>query len=112
MIRRCAVAVSLMLFGWILPGAAQPALVSDVAPETVDPQRQPSSLSDFISVGSRAVFLVGRADETQEGSELWATDGTDAGTERLRSFLGVRVSVVGGNGQVPFVLMSRQSYPE
>ncbi len=105
-------AVSLMGLGWALPGAAQPSLVKDVNPATVDPQAAPASLSNFTSAGSRAVFLVGRGDEAESASELWTTDGTDAGTERLRSFLDVDVKVVGGNGRIAFVLVSQQDYPE
>jgi ELWxxDGT repeat protein len=112
-IRAGLLAVSLMIFGWALPGAAQPYLLKDVAPETVDPQRPPSSLSGLTSVGSRAVFVVGRGDEDESASELWTTDGTDAGTERLRTFLDLSAQVVGSDGRIAFVLVFQpSSYPK
>ncbi len=111
MLRAGLLAVSLMLFGWALPGGAQPTLVSDVNPDPVDPLRNPATLSDFTSLGSRAVFLVGRANEAESGSELWTTDGTDAGTERLRSFFGFRTSIAGGNGRIAFFFVTAGPYP-
>lgn len=113
MIRAGLLAVSLMIFGWALPGAAQPYLLKDIAPETMDPQRPPSSLSGLTSVGSRAVFVVGRGDEAESASELWTTDGTDAGTERLRTFLNLDVQVVGSDGRIAFLLVTQpESYPK
>ncbi len=108
-------AVSLMILGWALPGAAQPSLVKDVNPGTMDPQKPPSSLWGFTSVGSRAVFLVGRGDEAESASELWTTDGTDPGTERLRTFLNDQVSFLGGDGRIAYLLvyqdLSYSSHP-
>ena len=106
MIRECVAAVSLLLCGWALPGAAQPALVKDVDPGTVDPQRNVSTLGAFTPAGARAVFLLGRTTEAEDGSELWATDGTDGGTERLRTFYGLHTGVAGGNGRIVFFFVS------
>jgi ELWxxDGT repeat protein len=105
------VAVSLVIFGWALPGAAQPSLVKDVAPGVFEPQGATSSLSGFTPVGSRAVFLVGRANETDSGSELWVTDGTDGGTERLRSFFGLNTKMAGGDGRTAFFFVSVLLFP-
>jgi ELWxxDGT repeat protein len=86
--------------------------VSDGNPDPVDPQRNPATLSDLTSLGSRAVFLVGRDNEAESGSELWTTDGTDAGTERLRSFFGFQTSIAGGNGRLAFFFVTAgHSYP-
>src|SRR5947199_10468364 len=97
-----------MVFGWALPGAAQPSLVKDIAQGTVDG----ASLSGFTPVGPRAVLVIGRDDEAGAINALWTTDGTDAGTERLLTFLDRDVEVVGSNGRIAFVLVSqRASYP-
>jgi ELWxxDGT repeat protein len=112
MIRAGLLAVSLMLLGWALPGAAQPSLLKDIAQGAVDLQRDGSSLSGFTPVGPRAVLVIGRGDDAGSISELWTTDGTDAGTERLRTFLDMDLKVVGSNGRIAFVLASqRESYP-
>lgn len=112
MIRAGLLAVSLMVFGWALPGAAQPSLVKDIAQGTVDLQRDGASLSGFTPVGPRAVLVIRRGDEAEPIDELWTTDGTDAGTERLRTFLNTFVEVVGSNGRIAFVQVSqRESYP-
>jgi ELWxxDGT repeat protein len=112
MVRAGLVAVSLMIFGWALPGAAQPSLVKDIAQGAVDLQRDGASLSGFTPVGPRAVLVIGRSDEAGSINELWTTDGTDAGTERLQTFLNRDVQVVGSNGRIAFVLVSqREFYP-
>ncbi|HEY3566998.1 MAG TPA: ELWxxDGT repeat protein [Thermoanaerobaculia bacterium] len=105
------VAVSLMIFGWAVPGAAQPYLVKDVAPGAFEPRGTTSSLSGFLQAGSRAVFLVGRDNGTDSGSELWVTDGTDGGTERLRSFFGLQTKMAGGNGRIVFFFVSTPQFP-
>jgi ELWxxDGT repeat protein len=106
MIRECMAVVSLLICGWTLPGAAQPALVKDVDPGSVDPQRTASTLSAFTPAGARAVFLLGRTTDAEDGSELWATDGTDGGTERLRTFYGLHTFVAGGNGRIVFFFVA------
>lgn len=110
-IRAGLLAVSLVIFGWAPPGAAQPYQVKDVAPGSFEPRGTTSSLSGFMPVRSRAVFLVGRSTEADSGSELWVTDGTDGGTERLRSFLGLNTRMAGGDGRTAFFFVSGPSFP-
>jgi ELWxxDGT repeat protein len=111
MIRGLVVAMSLWVFGGVLPGAAQPRLVRDIDPGSVDPQREGAGISGLTSIGARAVFLLQRTGEADSGSELWATDGTDGGTERLRSFFGLDTSVVGSNGRIAFLFVAVPSSP-
>ena len=106
MLRTVFLALSLALPGWALPAsAATPTLVKDINPGPDTAPQHPPVLRDFTSVGARAVFVLNRSDENNFGSELWASDGTDAGTERLASFFNTdaRVNVIAGNGRVAFV---------
>jgi ELWxxDGT repeat protein len=61
---------------WTPPGAAQPQpyLVKDINPLLVDQSSQPSR---FVRFGRYAIFS---ATTLLEGSELWSSDGTPAGT--------------------------------
>ena len=67
--------------------AAEPVLVADVNPALASSDNQSPALSQFVSVGPRAVFVVSHRGPIDYGGELWASDGTDGGTVLLRSFV-------------------------
>jgi ELWxxDGT repeat protein len=79
---------------------AAPTLVRDLDPRPHDPNGGGGLPGGFVQAGSRTVFL-------QQGAfaagpaELWATDGSPAGTERLRAFP-AQLRVLGSTGEVVF----------
>lgn len=79
--------------------AATPVLVRDLDPRLAGPGHPGGTLTSPARAGSRIVFVVspGQAGE----ADLWASDGTTAGTERLRSFPG-HTEVIGSTGSVVF----------
>jgi len=86
--------------------AAEPRRVADVNPSLAGPSDQPQTLlGQFFSVGARAVFVLTRNGPQDYGGELWASDGTDGGTERLRSFVSSQsaVEILGSDGRIAFV---------
>lgn len=76
--------LALFLTGLIsAPLTAQPSLVRDINPAQADTSDIPA-LGNFTSLGPHAVFTLSRPlEESARSIELWTTDGTDAGTERL-----------------------------
>ncbi|MFL6194290.1 MAG: ELWxxDGT repeat protein [Thermoanaerobaculia bacterium] len=107
MFRRRALAILFVLLGCALSAyGAQPTLLRDVNSAPGTPPSYNPILRGFVSVGSRAVFVLHREegfDRTNE--ELWASDGTEAGTERLLALPeDTGVSVLGGNGRIAFFL--------
>src|SRR3954468_9816851 len=103
--RRAVVLVSLALLA-LLPATgsaaapATPTLVRDLDPRPHDPNGGGSLPGEFFQAGSRAVFTQQNA-SFAGASELWATDGTPAGTERLRAFPN-RLRILGSTGGVAF----------
>src|SRR3954449_8857541 len=81
-------------------GPATPMLVRDIEPRSDSGQLV---ADQFVSLGERAVFFLrsNGFQETPRLQELWTTDGTGSGTERLRSFSGDLFSL-DGNGRVAF----------
>ena len=85
------------LAGASLAFGATPVLVRDIDPHPLREQGAPEQL---VSLGDRAVFFL-RSNEESRLPELWATDGTASGTERLRSFSSDLLSL-GSNGRIAF----------
>src|SRR5262245_37939669 len=80
---RTAVAAVVLACLAVSPGTAQPAhRVKDIRTELEDPDFGPSpaKLGGLRAVGSHLFF-----DGGSEGSDLWVSDGTPAGTDALRS---------------------------
>ncbi len=90
-----------LLSGPSLAFGATPFLVRDLNQQPDDPQHAPDQL---VSVGDRAVFFLGPDSSFPDHArlpELWTTDGTASGTERLRSFFNSLLSL-GSNGRTAF----------
>ncbi len=91
--------------------AAQPSLVRDINPAQSDSSGS-AVLGNFTSLGPHAVFTLSRPLEGSSLSiELWTTDGTDAGTERLLALpddLGA--SRFASNGRIAFLTVIRNQY--
>src|SRR5258708_18129420 len=101
MLLRVSILCLTLLAGPSLAFGAAPVLVRDIAQGPDGEQFFPDHL---VSVGDRAVFFLQPGFEFPEGSrdaELWTTDGTASGTERLRSFSG-QLSSLGGNARIAF----------
>jgi len=98
----------LLLTGALPASSAGPALVKDVNPDVAPLNDNTPALSQFVSVGPRAVFVLSRRGPTDYGGELWASDGTDGGTGRLRSFVPSQsqLQVLGSDGRLAFVLVT------
>jgi ELWxxDGT repeat protein len=102
---RAVVPVALALLA-LLPTAAPAAapaaqaLVRDLDPRPHDPNGGGNLPGQFFPAGPRAVFTQQYASGAGL-SELWATDGTPAGTERLRAFP-AQLRVLGSTGEVVF----------
>jgi ELWxxDGT repeat protein len=80
--------------------AIEPVLVRDLDPRPHDPIGSGTLPGQFFRAGARTVFA--QQDASYVGpSALWATDGTAAGTERLRSFPG-HLRLLGAAGDVAF----------
>jgi ELWxxDGT repeat protein len=79
---------------------AAPTLVRDLDPRPHDPNGGGALPGGFVQAGSRTVFLQQGASAAGPG-ELWSTDGTPAGTERLRAFPG-QLRMLGTTGGVAF----------
>jgi ELWxxDGT repeat protein len=81
-----AVLATLLLF----LGAASPAqtasLARDVAPGPPAGSEPGGGARDFVTVPGRALFFTGGIDPADPAHRLWATDGTDGGTELLQTF--------------------------
>jgi ELWxxDGT repeat protein len=107
MLRSCLLVILVALLGWAaVLSAAEPSLIADLNTDRGNPNEAPL-LSDFTPVGPRAVFVVrqGKQDDEQGWQyDLWASDGTGAGTEKLRSFLTPALAMLGGNGRIAFFL--------
>ncbi len=90
---------------------ATPMLVRDIEPRS-DGDRQLVA-DPFVSLGGRAVFFLqsNGFEETPRLRELWTTNGTESGTERLRSFAGDLISL-GGNGRVTFFALRDDDNPD
>jgi ELWxxDGT repeat protein len=102
--RRICLLVFLLLGGALSASSAEPTLVKDVNPALADAEGNPPALSQFVSVGPRAVFVLSRLGPNDYGGELWASDGTDGGTVLLRSFISAqsRVEILGTDGRIAF----------
>lgn len=100
--RRRLSAFFLALLGWALPSlsAAEASLVRDINPA----QGLGSPvLGNFTSLGPRAVFTVSRRTEEVTSAEIWTTDGTDGGTEKLLALPEQsRLDFRGSNGRIAF----------
>jgi ELWxxDGT repeat protein len=92
----------LTLLAWpSLAFGGVPVLVRDIAQGPDGEQFFPEQL---VSVGDRAVFFLQPGAGSREPSrdaELWTTDGTASGTERLRALSG-QLQSLGGNGRIAF----------
>jgi ELWxxDGT repeat protein len=88
------------LAGASLAFGATPLLVRDIDPH---PSQEQGGAEQLVSVGDRAVFFLGpdNAPDHARLRELWTTDGTASGTERLRSFSDDLRSL-GSNGRIAF----------
>jgi ELWxxDGT repeat protein len=94
-----------LLAGPSLAFGAVPVLVRDIAQ---GPDANPLFPDHLVSVGDRAVFFLQMESGSQEPpreAELWTTDGTASGTERLRSLSG-ELQSLGGNGRIAFFTRS------
>ncbi len=82
--------------------AVTPMLVRDIATSS-DGSSSRLVADQLVSLGGRAVFFLQSDgfEETPRLQELWTTDGTESGTERLKSFPRDLFSL-GGNGKVAF----------
>ncbi|HEV7507427.1 MAG TPA: ELWxxDGT repeat protein [Thermoanaerobaculia bacterium] len=88
-----------LLAGPSLAFGATPVLVRDIDPRPLEEQ---GAAEQLVSLGDRAVFFL-RANEDSRLPELWATDGTASGTERLRSFsFSGDLQSLGSNGRIAF----------
>jgi ELWxxDGT repeat protein len=56
-------------------------LVADLTPPGPGPYPTLNEIINLVSVGQKAIFI---ASEPSSGKEVWATDGTSAGTQPLR----------------------------
>jgi ELWxxDGT repeat protein len=93
-----------LLAGSSLAFGATPFLVRDIEQRPIGAQLFPEQL---VSVGDRAVFFL-QSDNLLNAArlpELWTTDGTASGTERLRSFPNV-LQGLGSNGRIAFFAVS------
>ena len=86
--------------------AAAPVLVRDLDPRPHDPQVNPGNAAQFTRAGSRAVFV--RKISYLAPSELWASDGTPAGTGRLRT-LPADLRILGATESLAFFTAPLQS---
>ena len=93
------------------PLAAQPSLVRDVNPAQGDSSGSPV-LGNFTSLGPRAVFVLSRPlEQSSRSIELWGTDGTDPGTERLLALpddTGIRLFA--SKGRIAFFTVVRNQF--
>jgi ELWxxDGT repeat protein len=110
MLRSGLLALSLVCLVSV-PLAAQPSLVRDVNPARGDFSASPV-IANFTSLGPRAVFTLSRPlEESLRSIELWTTDGTDAGTERLLALpddTGIRL--LASNGRIAFFAVVRSPF--
>src|SRR5438270_9786409 len=86
-----------------LPAAATPAtpiMVRDLDPRLNVPGAGGAAPTELVQTGSRRVFLH-QSSGFVGPSELWTSDGTAAGTERLRAFPG-HLRILGSTGEVAF----------
>ncbi|MFL6194292.1 MAG: ELWxxDGT repeat protein [Thermoanaerobaculia bacterium] len=108
MLRSRLLVLPVLLLGWVAASlsplsAAQPMLLRDVNPSP-NPDLGPGPvLRDFVTVGSRAVFIIQNRGVDTSTAEIWASDGTDGGTERLRGFRdNARVTLLGATDRAAF----------
>ncbi len=80
--------------------APAPLLVRDLDPRPHDPNGAGVLPREFFRAGARTVFVQEDSGSVAPGT-LWATDGTPAGTQRLRSFPGY-LRLLGSAGEVVF----------
>lgn len=110
MLRSAVLALSLTCLASV-PLVAQPSLVRDINPAQGDTSGSPV-LGGFTSLGPRAVFTLGRPlEESSRSLELWTTDGTDAGTERLLALpddTGIRLFA--SRGRIAFFTVVRNQF--
>ncbi|HEV7786992.1 MAG TPA: hypothetical protein VGQ28_16715, partial [Thermoanaerobaculia bacterium] len=85
------------LAGPSLAFGATPVLVRDIDPRPLEEQ---GGAKQLVSLGDRAVFFL-QSNRDSRLPELWATDGTASGTERLRSLSSDPLSL-GNNGRIAF----------
>ncbi len=96
---------------WSVPPAT-PALLRDLDPRPSGGGAGGKLPSQFVRAGARTVFAL-QATSVPGSSELWATDGTPAGTERLHAFSGPLL-LLGTTGEVAFFTVPRvinDTYP-
>lgn len=93
------------------PLAAQPSLVRDINLAQGSTPGVPA-LGNFLSVGPRAVFTLGRPlEELSRSLELWGTDGTDEGTERLLALPDdIGIGLFASKGGIAFFTLTRYTY--
>ncbi|HEY0513112.1 MAG TPA: ELWxxDGT repeat protein [Thermoanaerobaculia bacterium] len=100
MLRVSAILLALLAGLSAAAPAATPAMVRDLDPRPHAPGTDGAIASQLTRAGSRAVFV--HQDSGYAGeSELWTTDGTAAGTERLRAFPG-HLEILGSTGELVF----------
>lgn len=95
-----------------VPLAAQPSLVRDINP-TLGSSLGSPVLGNFTSLGPRAVFVLSRPlEDSSRSIELWTTDGTNAGTERLLALPDdFGVNRVASNGRILFFTVANFQFP-
>ena len=77
---------------WASDGSAEGTrLVRDIMPQTINGEPGTSRPSELVAIGDRAFFA---AHDDSSGRELWASDGTETGTFRVRD---IHVGPVGSH---------------
>ena len=111
MLRVSAILLALLACLPAAASAATPMMVRDLDPRPRDPNVDYNSTSSqFTRIGSRLVF-VRQTPNYAAASELWVSDGTAAGTERLRTFP-ARVQVLGATDGQAFFTTPLQLDPQ
>ena len=98
MLRVSAILLALLACLSTAASAATPVMVRDLDPRRTVPGAGGAAPTELVQAGPRVVFLH-QSSGFVGSSELWATDGTAAGTERLRAFPD-HLRILGSTGEV------------